>query len=77
MRVTKPSGSVSWTGRPNASRSKCVDATVTGEDGAQWRREYDERGNLTHVTAPDGVMTRYDYNASGHLTNVTEDALCS
>jgi RHS repeat-associated protein len=46
--------------------------TITEPGGAVWRREYDERGNLTALTDPLGATTRYTYGPRGRLTAVTD-----
>jgi RHS repeat-associated protein len=46
--------------------------TVVDPDGAVWRREYDERGNLLKETDPAGATTRYAYTANGRLTTIAD-----
>ena len=41
-------------------------------DGAVWRQDFDERGNLLAVTDPRGAVTRYSYDDRGRLTAITD-----
>lgn len=53
-------------------KESCIPAAFIDEAGAEWKREFDDRGNITASINPLGAKREYEYNQFGDITKLRD-----